>query len=45
LPRGSELRWGELMVGSTLIAPPLLVMFMVLNRYFIRGLAAGALKG
>ncbi len=40
-----ELRWGELMAGSTLIALPLLVMFMFLSRYFIHGLSAGALKG
>ncbi len=40
-----ELRWGELMAGSTLIALPLLVMFMFLSRYFIHGLSAGAVKG
>ena len=40
-----ELRWGELMAGSTLIALPLLLMFMFLSRYFIHGLSAGALKG
>lgn len=40
-----ELRWGELMAGSTLIALPLFVMFLFLSRYFIRGLAAGAVKG
>ena len=40
-----ELRWGELMAGSTLIALPLLAMFMFLSRYFIHGLSAGALKG
>jgi multiple sugar transport system permease protein len=40
-----ELRWGELMAGSTLIAVPLFLMFSFLSRYFIRGLAAGAVKG
>ncbi len=40
-----ELRWGELMAGSTLIALPLLVMFMFLSRFFIQGLSAGAVKG
>jgi multiple sugar transport system permease protein len=40
-----ELRWGELMAGSTLIALPLFLMFSFLSRYFIRGLAAGAVKG
>jgi len=40
-----ELRWGELMAGSTLIALPLFIMFSFLSRYFIRGLAAGSVKG
>ena len=40
-----ELQWGELMAGSTLIALPLLVLFLFLSRYFIHGLASGALKG
>ncbi|WP_242489866.1 carbohydrate ABC transporter permease [Noviherbaspirillum cavernae] len=40
-----DARWGELMAGATLIALPLFVMFMFLSRYFIKGLAAGAMKG
>ncbi|MEM6901881.1 MAG: carbohydrate ABC transporter permease [Pseudomonadota bacterium] len=40
-----ELRWGELMAGSTLIALPLLILFCFMSSYFIRGLAAGAVKG
>ena len=40
-----DARWGELMAGATLIALPLFIMFMFLSRYFIKGLAAGALKG
>ena len=40
-----ELQWGELMAGSTLIALPLLVLFVFLSKYFIHGLASGALKG
>ncbi|HQW19942.1 MAG TPA: carbohydrate ABC transporter permease [Rhodocyclaceae bacterium] len=40
-----DARWGELMAGATLIALPLLVMFLFLGRYFVKGLAAGALKG
>ena len=39
-----ELRDGELMAGSALIALPLLILFVFLNRYFIHGLAAGAVK-
>lgn len=40
-----DARWGELMAGATLITLPLLVMFSLLSRYFIQGLAAGAVKG
>jgi ABC-type glycerol-3-phosphate transport system permease component len=40
-----ELQWGEMMAGSTLIALPLLFLFLFLSRYFIHGLASGALKG
>lgn len=40
-----DARWGELMAGATLITLPLLVMFSFLSRYFIQGLAAGAVKG
>ena len=39
-----ELRDGELMAGTSLIALPLLALFIFLNRYFIHGLAAGAIK-
>ncbi|MBN9470401.1 MAG: carbohydrate ABC transporter permease [Bosea sp.] len=40
-----ELRWGEVMAGATLIALPLFLIFTLLSRYFIQGLAAGATKG
>lgn len=40
-----DARWGELMAGATLIAAPLFAMFVFLSRYFIQGLAAGAVKG
>jgi ABC-type glycerol-3-phosphate transport system permease component len=40
-----DARWGELMAGATLIALPLFVIFLFLGRFFIKGLAAGALKG
>lgn len=38
-------RWGEVMAGATLIALPLFAVFAFLSRYFIQGLAAGAMKG
>ena len=40
----NDLRWGDIMAGATLIAIPLLVLFTFLYRYFVAGLAAGALK-
>lgn len=40
-----DLRWGEVMAGSTLIALPLFAAFAALSQYFIQGLGAGAVKG
>jgi len=40
-----DLRWGEIMAGSTLIALPLFAAFALLTQYFIQGLGAGAVKG
>jgi ABC-type glycerol-3-phosphate transport system permease component len=40
-----DLRWGDVMAGSTLIALPLFVAFVLLSRYFVQGLTAGAVKG
>lgn len=40
-----DIRWGEIMAGSTIITLPLLIIFVFLSRYFIKGLAAGAIKG
>ena len=37
--------WGLVMAASTLIIAPLLVAFILLNRFFIQGLSGGALKG
>ncbi len=36
--------WGVLMAGATLAAVPLVALFMVLGRFFVRGLSAGAVK-
>jgi multiple sugar transport system permease protein len=38
-------RWGELFAGSVTATIPALLMFVVLQSYFVRGLTAGALKG
>lgn len=40
-----DLRWGEIMAGSTLIALPLFGAFAMVSQYFIQGLGAGAVKG
>ena len=40
-----DLRWGEIMAGSTLIALPLFAAFALLTQYFIQGIGAGAVKG
>jgi ABC-type glycerol-3-phosphate transport system permease component len=40
-----DIRWGEIMAGSAIITLPLLIIFVFLSRYFIRGLTAGATKG
>ncbi|HVY99704.1 MAG TPA: carbohydrate ABC transporter permease [Dongiaceae bacterium] len=40
-----DFRWGEVMAGATLVALPLFLLFTLFSRYFIAGMAAGALKG
>jgi ABC-type glycerol-3-phosphate transport system permease component len=37
--------WGQLMAGYTLSSVPLVILFLFTMRLFIRGLAAGAVKG
>jgi ABC-type glycerol-3-phosphate transport system permease component len=39
-----DIRWGEVMAGSALIAVPLLVVFIVASKAFVRGLTVGAVK-
>jgi lactose/L-arabinose transport system permease protein len=36
--------WGALMVGATLLTLPMLVVFIFLQRYFVAGITAGAVK-
>ncbi len=40
-----DLRWGEVLAGASLIALPLFLLFTFCYRYFVAGLASGALKG
>jgi multiple sugar transport system permease protein len=39
-----QTRWGPLFAGSVLSTLPPLIIFMVLQRYFISGLVSGAVK-
>lgn len=37
--------WGGLMAASVIISFPVLMVFLIFNRYFIKGLFEGAIKG
>lgn len=37
--------WGQVLAASTLATIPLVVLFLILQRHFIRGIMAGAVKG
>ena len=41
--RGSELAYA--MTGVLLVSIPMIIMFLFLQKYFIKGIAAGAVKG
>jgi multiple sugar transport system permease protein len=38
-------RWPELMAASLIAALPVIIIFLVLQRYFVAGLSSGAIKG
>lgn len=40
----TTISWGAIMAGSVLLTLPMLVLFVVWQRYFISGITAGALK-
>jgi glucose/mannose transport system permease protein len=43
---GSQIvEWNVQMAGALLAALPTLVIYIILGRFFLRGLMAGALKG
>ena len=40
-----DVRWGEIMAMGTLATVPVVVLFLCVQRYFLRGVIAGAVKG
>jgi lactose/L-arabinose transport system permease protein len=40
----TNVSWGGIMIGTALATIPFLIMFLFLQRYFIAGIAAGAVK-
>jgi ABC-type glycerol-3-phosphate transport system permease component len=45
LARKNTINWGDTMAGTVLASVPMIVVFLVLQRRFIEGLTAGAVKG
>ena len=40
-----DIRWGEVMAASSLATIPVVVLFAIIQRHFVRGLMGGAIKG
>jgi multiple sugar transport system permease protein len=45
LARRNTINWGDTMAGTTLATIPIIAVFLLLQRRFIEGLTAGAVKG
>lgn len=45
LARRNTVNWGATMAGTTITAIPMILVFLMLQRRFIEGLTAGAVKG
>ena len=41
----NDVLWGEMAAFSLLMATPILIMGLLIQRYFVRGLTLGAIKG
>ena len=40
----TKVSWGGIMVGAVVLTAPMLVLFVALQRHFIAGISAGAVK-
>lgn len=40
-----DIRWGEIMAMGTLATVPVVILFLCIQKYFLRGVLAGAVKG
>jgi lactose/L-arabinose transport system permease protein len=40
----TKVSWGGIMAGAIMLTAPILVVFVFLQRHFIAGIAAGAVK-
>ncbi|GIP30987.1 hypothetical protein [Paenibacillus sp. J2TS4] len=41
----AQQNWGGMMAASITVSVPVTIMFLLLQRFFIQGLTAGAVKG
>jgi len=42
---GDEIDWGGLSAAATLITLPILILILFVQRYIVKGMTAGGLKG
>jgi multiple sugar transport system permease protein len=40
-----QYQWADAMAGSVMVSLPMIVVFIFLQRYLVRGMTAGAVKG
>ncbi|TIX44747.1 MAG: carbohydrate ABC transporter permease, partial [Mesorhizobium sp.] len=40
----TKVSWGGIMAGAVMLTAPMLVVFVLLQRHFVAGIAAGAIK-